>query len=170
VRGVTLTQPWATLVAIGAKRIETRSWQTAYRGLVAIHAGQGLKPVGGKRGLYELCDTEPFRAVLRRWNSTIGGAFHTIDNVHRQRGAIIAVARLVDCRKTQLLEGVTVFEGGHEWRLTDQERAFGDYTPGRYAWLLADVQPLAVPVPCRGALGLWTVPEAVKEAVRRQLL
>lgn len=25
---------------------------------------------------------------------------------------------------------------------TDQERAFGDYTPGRYAWLLADIRAL----------------------------
>jgi hypothetical protein len=41
-KGLTLTQPWATLVAIGAKRIETRSWPTRYRGLLAIHAGAGL--------------------------------------------------------------------------------------------------------------------------------
>lgn len=31
-RGLSLTQPWATLVAIGAKKIETRSWTTTYRG------------------------------------------------------------------------------------------------------------------------------------------
>src|SRR6266446_8164646 len=31
-------QPWATLIALGAKRIETRSWSTSYRGPLAIHA------------------------------------------------------------------------------------------------------------------------------------
>lgn len=35
---LTLTQPWATLVAIGVKCIETRSWQKAYRGPLLIHA------------------------------------------------------------------------------------------------------------------------------------
>lgn len=44
---LTLMQPWATLVAIGAKRIETRSWATRYRGPSAIHAartdGRSLK-------------------------------------------------------------------------------------------------------------------------------
>lgn len=44
-RALTLHQPWATLVAIGAKRIETRSWHTAYRGLVAIHAGRHRPPM-----------------------------------------------------------------------------------------------------------------------------
>lgn len=31
-KALSLTQPWATLMAIGAKRIETRSWGAAYRG------------------------------------------------------------------------------------------------------------------------------------------
>lgn len=39
-KALSLTQPWASLVAIGAKRIETRSWSTSYRGLVAIHASK----------------------------------------------------------------------------------------------------------------------------------
>lgn len=37
-RAVTVHQPWATLIAIGAKTIETRSWATRYRGPLAIHA------------------------------------------------------------------------------------------------------------------------------------
>lgn len=40
IRGLTLTQPWATLVALGEKHYETRSWDTGYRGLVAIHAAK----------------------------------------------------------------------------------------------------------------------------------
>ena len=43
-----LTQPWATLISIGAKRIETRSRSTRHRGLIAIHAEKGLGPVGVK--------------------------------------------------------------------------------------------------------------------------
>ena len=36
-------QPYATLLAIGAKSIETRSWKTPYRGLLAVHASQTIK-------------------------------------------------------------------------------------------------------------------------------
>jgi hypothetical protein len=36
-----------------------------------------------------------------------------------------------------------------------------------YQWALIDVQPLAPPVPCRGAQGLWTVPEHVERLVLR---
>src|SRR6185369_10465534 len=37
-----LTQPWATLLAIGAKRWETRSWPSNFRGTFAIHAAKGF--------------------------------------------------------------------------------------------------------------------------------
>ena len=36
-----------------------------------------------------------------------------------------------------------------------QELAFGNYTPGRYAWILEGVKPLADPIPAKGALSLW---------------
>jgi len=43
-KAITLTQPWATLVAILVKQIETRSWRTFYRGPLAIHAGKKFSP------------------------------------------------------------------------------------------------------------------------------
>jgi hypothetical protein len=46
--------------------------------------------------------------------------------------------------------------------LKPMEVAFGDYTPGRWAWALSHVQAFATPVSCKGALSLWTVPEAVE--------
>ena len=45
------------------------------------------------------------------------------------------------------------------------EMEFGDFTPGRWAWVMEDVQPLPEPVPCRGWLGIWTVPDDVAEKV-----
>ncbi len=38
---LSLLQPWATLVVMGIKQIETRSWSTAYRGPLLIHASKG---------------------------------------------------------------------------------------------------------------------------------
>lgn len=37
---ISLWEPWASLMAIGAKKIETRSWATSYRGWLAIHAAK----------------------------------------------------------------------------------------------------------------------------------
>ena len=39
--------------------------------------------------------------------------------------------------------------------LTPLERAFGDYSPGRFAWRLWDVQRLPRPVAARGYQRLW---------------
>lgn len=46
VRALTLWQPWASLVAVGAKTIETRGWSTDYRGPLLIHAAKRKPDVG----------------------------------------------------------------------------------------------------------------------------
>ena len=39
--------------------------------------------------------------------------------------------------------------------ITDQ-LPYGDYRPGRWAWLLEDIEPVEPPVPARGKQGWWT--------------
>lgn len=158
-KGVTLTQPWATLVALGAKTIETRSWRTTYRGPLAIHAGMN------KTYMARLCGDPLFRDAL-------GG----MSPFELPRGVFVAVAQLVGLVETHVLDKAdrswawTSPQGRfYEFNLTDQERAFGDYVPGRYAWLLSDVRPLATSIPCRGALGLWAVPGDVAAQIEAVL-
>lgn len=55
---------------------------------------------------------------------------------------------------------MTLFTQGVIERIQDQ-RPFGDWTPGRWAWPLIDPRPLAEPVPYRGAQGVFYVDEAV---------
>jgi len=161
-KAITLTQPWATLVAIGAKRIETRSWSTSYRGPLAIHAAKGLGPVGGKRGLMEQCAIEPFNTVLKAAGER-HYAQHTslramAEHPFMPLGMIVATCRLVEIYPTlDRFKTLRFLDGGFGdfWELTDQERAFGDYAEGRFAWLLADIEPLPEPIPAKGALGLW---------------
>ncbi len=57
-KALTVLQPWASLLACGAKKIETRGWQTSYRGLLAIHAGKSERHMA-------LTDREPFHTALR---------------------------------------------------------------------------------------------------------
>ncbi len=147
IKSLSLTQPWGTLIAIRAKRIETRSWSTAYRGPLAIHAAKGLP-----KDTLALFFTQPFASVLRA-----EGFSHPSE---LPRGAVIAICDLVGVVPTR-----TMTNGGCRWdgpdgrryayELTEQEEAFGDYSEGRYAWLLDNVRPLPEPVPAKGSLGLW---------------
>jgi hypothetical protein len=140
-KALTLTQPWATLVALGAKRIETRSWNTSYRGTLAIHAAKGF-PKWAK----ETCEEPEFAKELGT------------DKL--PTGVVVATCRLISCIPTRDLQTNRVIEvdylaGCADFVMTDLERTFGDYSPGRWAWLLADVKPLPEPILVTGALGLW---------------
>jgi hypothetical protein len=175
-KAITLTQPWATLVAIGAKKIETRSWATAYRGPLAIHAAKGLGPVGGKSGLRELCSTEPFCSVLNAWAREYAKGYTDLKSMVKRPlmpfGAIVATCTLtavyrIPATPQRFSRCAPDDHPLASYPVTlppfqdDQERAFGDYTPRRYAWLLEDVKALDAPIECKGALGLWEWKESV---------
>jgi hypothetical protein len=132
---LTLTQPWATLVVSGEKRIETRSWRTLHRGPLMIHAAKGFP-----RWAREICAEEPFRSVLRNAGYQSHEALPT--------GVILGGVVLSDCVPTDGIEAAGV---------SDQERTFGDYGAGRWAWLLDIPYECAEHHPMRGALGLWRI-------------
>ncbi len=157
-KALTLTQPWATLIAIGAKRIETRSWGTDYHGQLAIHAAKGLGPVGGKRGLQEQCGTPPFDYEILRWRLET-------KQTDLPLGAIVAVAVLDRVRRIDLKLRAEILAQ----TATPNEIEFGNYESGRYAWFLESVVPLAEPIPCKGALSLWDVPDKVVSQILIQL-
>lgn len=139
-KALSLTQPWATLVACGAKQIETRSWATRYRGPLAVHAAKGYPKWAREFALEPAC----YEAFRRRGASELWGG-----QTGHPLGAVVALCRLAECIPTSSVnfQALGVPEG--------LERAFGDYAPGRYAWILRDVKPLPEPIPAKGALGLW---------------
>lgn len=135
-KAISLWQPWASAVALGLKQIETRHWWTPYRGPLAIHAAQH----GAKKGYCEQREFYTWQACepLRK-------PYPTFDDL--PFGAVLATCRLVECLRTIDVDC-----------LSDQERAFGDYTPGRYAWVFQDIKALPAPVPFRGAQSLFEWP------------
>lgn len=137
-RAISLTQPWATLMAIDAKRIETRVWKTNYRGWVAIHSAKKFP-----MECWRLCYRMPFARVLAECN--------TPDDL--PLGVILAVTEIVDCQPTAYIH-----------TLTDLERAFGDYSPGRYGIFTSGVRRLKQPIPIRGALSIWPLQQPITEA------
>jgi len=136
---LTLTQPWATLVATGQKLVETRSWQTSYRGPILIHAAKGYPP-----------EARDFAVELQVARVLPTPAGHTPWALHPlPLGKIIARAVLDDVRTTRWSRQF----------LDPLELSLGDYSDGRFAWWLRDIHPIDPPVPWRGSLGLWTGPD-----------
>lgn len=162
-KAITLTQPWATLVAIGAKCIETRGWSTPHRGQLAIHAAKSFASLGGEANYLAFC----------RANAFVYAALHRAGLVPRQwsadallalpRGAVVAVSTLASVVPVTALpwqHGTFAIDAtddhpAHTWPLTEQEYTFGNYTAGRFAFLFSDVQALQRPLAVRGTLGIW---------------
>lgn len=128
-RCVSLWQPWASLVACGIKATETRS-----RPAPSTILGRriGIQAAGTTRGFHLVQDNPSlWEECLARlpWSST----------GDLPRGFLIATA---------LVEASIPVE-----RLTADP--YGDYTPGRFGWLLTDIRPLAEPFPLKGAQGIF---------------
>ncbi len=152
-KAITLYQPWASLIAIGAKKIETCSWRTSYRGLLAIHAAKKFP-----KEAQELCLQDPFASILIEY-----GLFKTNIKdlgLHLPLGKVIAHCKLAGIGEISDFNNNRDgkdgwLSGGKTWRVSKQELAFGDYAPGRYAWLLDEIRAIDPPVIARGYQGLW---------------
>jgi activating signal cointegrator 1 len=140
-KALSLRQPFAGLVALGEKRIETRSWSTAYRGFLAIHAAKGraweLDPV-----------VLPYvQGVLAK---------HHLERLPDDRGCIVALCTLEDVVSIPDYRNMA---GVIPMSLT--ELAFGDYHPGRYMWKLTNIRRIKTPIPWAGSLGVFECPAAL---------
>jgi hypothetical protein len=131
---LSVVQPYASLLVLGAKRFETRPWHTAYRGPLAIHAGARFPPAARA-----LCLREPFRTALRRAGLP--------DCERLPLGVVLGTVFLLDCVRVEDLPDVP-----------EAERALGDFRPGRWAWRVSEPAPWPAPVAARGRLGVFQLP------------
>lgn len=137
IKVLTISQPYASLIADGSKWVENRRWATTYTGPLAIHAGKGTQYLDRE----ELADYPT--------------------------GCVIAVAKLHGCfhRSTILARayGEKLKSCPIGFPRTWEELAEHEHCEGPYCWLLTDVKRLATPIPLRGAQGLFdaTLPLAL---------
>ena len=151
-KALSLWQPWASAIALGSKRIETRSWPTDYRGPLAIHAAKRCI----KSELEDTDAEELWQGALHRTRA-IPGLLPLWNCI--PFGAIVAVCRLVDCRRTESFgDEIREPRGARPYYWTEED--MGDFYPGRWGWVLEDVRAIE-PVPWRGAQGLFEVPDEV---------
>lgn len=170
-KAITLTQPWASLMVAkrtpqathAVKWIETRSWQLRKTPLplrVAIHAAQSIdaqtrryitKPDLPRPSKFK----QPYAQALSLGglsfvNPWLPGAQERHGAI--PRGAIVGCATLWKIEASELADAKIA-------ELDPLCYALGLFTPGRFAWYFERPYQLATPIPCRGALSLWTVPE-----------
>ena len=74
------------------------------------------------------------------------------DHIVLHCGAVLGTVEIVDC--------VPVEEIVHT--LSEREKALGDYSPGRFAWVLKNPVAFSTPVPARGKQGWWNWEEPEK--------
>lgn len=136
IKALSLHQPWPSLIAVGAKRIETRSWRPPDSAMgmpLAIHAAKRVVKFPDTP-LYCRFNEAVEQYLGPNWQSTI------------PTGAVLAIATLSEARLFR-----------HREDLPDGDEAlFGEYGPGRWMWKLTNVVPVEPPQPARGYQGLWT--------------
>jgi len=145
-------------MAVGAKHNETRSWPAtsqghAYRGWIAICASLRTKEPkkDGGRTIYEMM----MEKLVRTPDSV--PRFAAVGLVKNEKdhficyseklplGAVVAVGWLQGCADTAGLQ------------VTIEERAWGDYAPGRYAWQFTEMWRINEPLPVRGLQKLFDI-------------
>lgn len=151
-RAVTVRPPWSEAIIRLGKDVENRSRNIAgsYRGPVAIHAGLRVDPFA--------YDHHEFQ-VVNRIASGWGGY-----QPHHDRGAIVGVVDLVDVHHADGCgtQGEDQLGPWHEicspWAMADH-------------WHLVLVNPrtLREPIPFRGRLGLWHLPNQIITRITEQL-
>lgn len=124
-KAISLWQPWASFIANGLKPFETRPWAPP-KWLV----GKRIAIHAAKR---------PTSKDDREWAAGLG-----ISDL--PFGAIVCTVELRGVFKC------------HEDSLLPQlypPDEFGDYSPGRWAWHLVDIERFEPPIPALGARGFW---------------
>ena len=137
-KAITLWQPYASLVICGYKKFETRSWSTNYRGELAIHAAQRK---------VDNFATHPEIAYamgnIKRMHD-----IYLVDDL--PRGVILGTVTLDSVEPTD--GNPPIFDIPI---MTNVERLAGDFSLGRYAWLLLYPKKFKYAIPARGYQRLW---------------
>lgn len=159
-RLMTCYPPYAQLLALELKVWETRPRLPSYEGPIAIHAGksaQYLKRIASGR-LHAPADDHEFWAFIEQYDAALnlartrGATAWQIAGM--QLGVIVGVGELVESRPVEWI---------HD--LSPRERAFGEFTPGRFGWRIMNVRHLRTPIPATGYQSLWKMPPEMIEQV-----
>jgi len=151
-KAITLWQPWASLIAVGAKTIETRSWAPPASLIghrIAIHAARKPAP----KDIDSIAESViaaaldfppskraglPFGAIL--CTVTVVGAYRVLTGRGGELGCVDVRERVPGSDPTVCALSIDLF---------------GDFRQGRWLWELGELETFAAPIPAKGAQGFW---------------
>lgn len=161
-KAITLYEPWASLMAIGAKVNETRPVRTTHRGDIAIHAAK-VSPNFSEDVAVDAINAFKSRGLVPSLNTL---------------GCILAIVDVWDVQPADNFFRQHLFNqeqhkelvAGGMIPLTEEEYVFGGYAPGRWIYRTRNLRRLKNPVPTRGYQSIgWTVPPDIEASVRAEL-
>lgn len=162
IKAISLWEPWASLIATGAKTVETRSWHTKYRGELLICAAKKrdkeslelLKKAEFANGLMPLIMNKPATnesQCVFKIHEAVNKATLEVLNF----GKAVAIVEMYDCIKTE--DFLFAYAIGEESEEMENEIEFGDYSDGRFAWLFKNIRRIKEPFPVKGSQGFFNV-------------
>lgn len=183
-KAISLWQPWASLIACGVKRYETRHWAPS-RDLIgqtiAIHAAKKIDRESGD--FVDALNYGQFRdagaamtgfALADALRGSWGDCPDEMMGLFGQAsimpiGCVVATAKLDAAFELgELTDGTMAPAALVTRRFTSRSMPpcftvridpFGNFAPGRWAWLLSDIRPLKPPIAMKGAQGFFRLPE-----------
>lgn len=165
-KALSLWQPWATAIALGSKTIETRHWDTSYRGPLAIHAAQ-RRNVGELKTLWR---DAYWKGALFDLTGIGASAQTLLDKL--PFGAIVATCYLEDCRRSESFTPRVLYEyryakGDHNGKYPYRHDDLGNFGPERFGFVLSNITPLVRPVPWKGNRKFFEVPNDIHAIAAR---
>lgn len=133
-KALSIRQPWASLIVLGIKDIENRTWATRERGTILVHASRSMTREEHEDAIEFAVDairTDPrhIGSAKTRTLRELGFAFEDLP-----RGGIIGQVDIIDCVRTS----------NSPWYM------------GAVGFVLANAKPLPFR-PLKGTLGFFEV-------------
>lgn len=148
-RALSLSQPWASFVVNGPKRVENRD--------SASVAGVARSMIGERFAVH----------AAKSWSQPgqhkiIEAGHHCGMQVEHVAGAVIGVATVKGVHRFDKAAGPAGVAG-----IIEEDQ--WPWTFGPWVIILEDVRAIAEPVRCRGFMGFWPLPFDVERQVLEQL-
>lgn len=178
-KAISLWQPYASLIAAGIKQFETRSWappKAMIGQTIAIHAAKKVDPnarafveelIFGQRAVSDdICDR-----LCKTWENTPAEMFAIFGDAVMPVGGVVCTAKLeaafrlgspINVNGVQYMTVVdrrTQVPSDRPEKMTILVDDYGDYSPGRWVWLLTNIKVFAPVIPLKGAQGFFDLPQ-----------
>lgn len=143
-KALTIKQPWLWCITDATKRVENRTWKPPFNIIgqrIALHASKGHT----KEDWYHAQGIYSFRLLPNCSDMPLG--------------AIVATAVIVGYVEVEQSPDATPRLIEATMNAIHYNHRADPWFFGPVGWLLDDVRKLPQPVPCKGAWGLWTVPD-----------